>query len=251
MDVQIALESAVLERDVAQRDAVVAKLRCAVGRARADAARGAPRCDDPAASIAEYSGRLKQLNAKIATGIDDMKAKAVEGSGDQKASPVLRTFANFTASVPVVGCWAPAPPVKSCAFVTFNSLQTCSTALQSLLGAQPFEMLVEPAPRPEDVYWPNVGMKHWRRQTSRLLTVVLTGALCILWTVPMTFVAVCAFLSLPLSFCVSVSLSLSLSVCVCVCVCVCLAQPDNATAFVLTVPDENQRKQAFLTAATS
>ena len=29
----------------------------------------------------------------------------------------------------------------------------------------------------------------------------------------------------------------------------CVAQPDNATAFVLTVPDKNQCKQPFLTAA--
>jgi len=40
---------------------------------------------------------------------------------------------------------------------------------------------------------------------------------------------------------------------VCVYVCVCterrLAQPDNGHAFVLTVPDKNLCKQAFLTAA--
>jgi len=56
------------------------------------------------------------------------------------------------------------------------------------------------------------------------------------------FVCVCVWFAVVL-----VSLEKCVYVCVCVCVCVCV--PNNATAFVVTVPDENQCKPASLIAA--
>ena len=77
-------------------------------------------------------------------------------------------------------------------FVTFTSLQTTHAALQMLQYPRPFAMEVQEAPQPEDVFWFNVGKTHKELQLGKLLSIGLTTALCLLWTIPMGFISTLA-----------------------------------------------------------
>lgn len=48
-------------------------------------------------------------------------------------------------------------------------------------------MLVEPAPDPEEVFWPNVGLPEKARRSGWLLSLVATSVLCFFWSIPMAF----------------------------------------------------------------
>ena len=74
-------------------------------------------------------------------------------------------------------------------FVTFNSLGTTQAALQMVHHQTPFDVEVLEAPRPDDIFWSNVGRSHYDLQVGKLLSLGLTAALCLLWTIPMTFIA--------------------------------------------------------------
>jgi Calcium-dependent channel, 7TM region, putative phosphate/Cytosolic domain of 10TM putative phosphate transporter/Late exocytosis, associated with Golgi transport len=74
-------------------------------------------------------------------------------------------------------------------FVTFRCLGTTQAALQMIHHQTPFDMEVLEAPRPDDIFWSNVGRSHYDLQIGKLLSLGLTSALCLLWTIPMTFIA--------------------------------------------------------------
>lgn len=74
-------------------------------------------------------------------------------------------------------------------FVTFTNLRTTSAALQLLHHNKPHVMKVQEAPDPSDIFWFNVGRKNRELQVGRLLSLAATSALCLLWTIPVTFVA--------------------------------------------------------------
>jgi len=74
-------------------------------------------------------------------------------------------------------------------FVVFSKLSTTHAALQMIHHPHPFVMDVQEAPMPEDVYWKNVGMPHKARQMGKLISLGLTGLLCLTWTVPVSFIS--------------------------------------------------------------
>jgi hypothetical protein len=74
-------------------------------------------------------------------------------------------------------------------FVTFTNLGTTHAALQMVHHQTPFQIEVLEAPRPDDIFWSNVGRSHYDLQVGLLLSLSLTTALCLLWTIPMTFIA--------------------------------------------------------------
>lgn len=77
----------------------------------------------------------------------------------------------------------------SAGFVTFSSLGFTQAALQMVHHAKPFDIEVSEAPRPNDIFWTNVGRSHKDLQIGRLVSFAATAALCLLWTIPMTFIA--------------------------------------------------------------
>ena len=79
--------------------------------------------------------------------------------------------------------------VRTGAFVSFRSIASTMTALQTVQHAAPFRLWVAGAPLPKDVCWTNVGLGHVRGHAAAVLAGVLTAALCILWTVPVAIVA--------------------------------------------------------------
>lgn len=74
-------------------------------------------------------------------------------------------------------------------FVTFSCLGTTQAALQMVHHETPFDIEVLEAPRPDDIFWSNVGRSHHDLQVGKLISLGSTIALCLLWTIPMTFIA--------------------------------------------------------------
>ena len=77
----------------------------------------------------------------------------------------------------------------SAGFVTFSNLRTATAAKQLLHHQTPHVLKVQEAPDPEDIFWFNVGRKNRELQVGRLLSMAATTALCLLWTIPVAFVA--------------------------------------------------------------
>jgi hypothetical protein len=72
-------------------------------------------------------------------------------------------------------------------FVTFTSVLAKNQCVQIIHHATPFNFFTLDAPRPADVYWPNVGKPHKEQQLSYLLAQVATVAICLFWTIPVSF----------------------------------------------------------------
>lgn len=74
-------------------------------------------------------------------------------------------------------------------FVVFSNISTTNAALQMVHHKTPFAMEVLEAPDPDTVFWGNVSCTHKSLQLGKLASSVLTTALCLFWTVPMSFFA--------------------------------------------------------------
>jgi len=74
-------------------------------------------------------------------------------------------------------------------FVTFSSVLAKNQCVQIIHHAIPFNFYTLDAPRPADVYWPNVGKPHKEQQLSYLLAQAATVATCLFWTIPVSFFA--------------------------------------------------------------
>eukprot|EP00522_Entomoneis_paludosa_P010249 CAMPEP_0172440364 /NCGR_PEP_ID=MMETSP1065-20121228/1000_1 /TAXON_ID=265537 /ORGANISM="Amphiprora paludosa, Strain CCMP125" /LENGTH=974 /DNA_ID=CAMNT_0013189155 /DNA_START=177 /DNA_END=3101 /DNA_ORIENTATION=- len=77
----------------------------------------------------------------------------------------------------------------SSGFVTFSKLSTANAALQMVQHTKPFAIDIIDAPAPQDVFWFNIGREHRDLQIGMIISCALTGGLCLLWTVPMSFFA--------------------------------------------------------------
>ncbi|PKU72157.1 CSC1-like protein HYP1 [Dendrobium catenatum] len=76
----------------------------------------------------------------------------------------------------------------SAAFVCFKSRYGASTALRIQLSENPIEWVTEQAPEPHDVYWPLFSSSFIRRWISKLLVIVASITLTILFLLPVAFV---------------------------------------------------------------
>lgn len=79
--------------------------------------------------------------------------------------------------------------VLPCAFVSFTTLRGTHSALQMVQYPEFYAMKVSEAPQPEDILWANVGRPHQELKVFSLLSLALTISVCLLWTVPMAFIA--------------------------------------------------------------
>jgi len=76
---------------------------------------------------------------------------------------------------------------RSAGFVTFKTLLTAAKCRQLLHHHTPFVFTVSDAPKPDDIFWKNVGLTNKRIQLGKLLSLTLTFTLCIIWTIPVSF----------------------------------------------------------------
>ena len=79
--------------------------------------------------------------------------------------------------------------VFSAGFVVFQKLSAVQTALQLNHHNSPFKMECLEAPEPEDINWSNIGKEHKELEIGRLISLAATSVACLLWTIPVTFVA--------------------------------------------------------------
>jgi hypothetical protein len=73
---------------------------------------------------------------------------------------------------------------RDAAFVTFTSLRSVHTVIQNIQHANPFVLDIEPAPEPSAIFWDNVGKPVHQVQVGKLISILLTVALCLFWTIP-------------------------------------------------------------------
>jgi hypothetical protein len=73
---------------------------------------------------------------------------------------------------------------REAGFVVFRDLYTTQAARQMLQHPSANQMVVEPAPSPEDIFWRNVGLSAKARSSGRLMSLAATIALCLFWSLP-------------------------------------------------------------------
>lgn len=74
-------------------------------------------------------------------------------------------------------------------FVTFTKLTSTHAARQMIHHHSPFVMHVAEAPAPHDIYWHFIGMPHKAIKSGQLTALALTVLLCLVWTIPVSFIA--------------------------------------------------------------
>ncbi|ETL89892.1 hypothetical protein L917_11272 [Phytophthora nicotianae] len=74
--------------------------------------------------------------------------------------------------------------MRPAGFVTFRSLKAAQSCTQILQSADPTQMHVEPAAHADDVVWPNIGLSKNTKDTWFMISMALSTAIILLWTVP-------------------------------------------------------------------
>lgn len=78
--------------------------------------------------------------------------------------------------------------MRGAGFVTFNSLKAAQAAQQVLQSSDPTKMHIEAAPYVEDVVWENIGVSYNQKTYWLAISVALTCAIILFWTIPTSFV---------------------------------------------------------------
>lgn len=139
--------------------------------------------------IDSLNEELDQLNKEI---LDSIKMIESKQNGSKSTSTLSTDLKNETSSL--LGAARTMLSKEdgdyfNAGFVTFKSLHSKNAALQMTQLSKPFEMEVVEAPQPEDINWQNVGKSHKELQLGKLLSNALTVTLCLLWTIPMSFIS--------------------------------------------------------------
>mmetsp|Transcript_29069 Transcript_29069/g.50173 ORF Transcript_29069/g.50173 Transcript_29069/m.50173 type:complete len:1011 (-) Transcript_29069:114-3146(-) len=78
---------------------------------------------------------------------------------------------------------------RNAVFVSFATLTDANLARQAVHNQEPWCCVPKEPPRPDLVNWKNIGRSNFSKQIGELTSMVLTVALCIFWTIPVSFVA--------------------------------------------------------------
>jgi calcium permeable stress-gated cation channel len=182
LDVNIALRVEELDVLVQKREDLVSKLEhaanvfCSTGKRPLHS--NLPLCGEKVDTINTLREKIIQANQRVSValqGLEERYAKHEEALANPPVPPSARRSAKSL--------------VRTGAFVSFRSIASTMTALQTVQHANPFHLSFASAPLPKDVCWSNVGLGHIRGHAASVLAGVLTAALCILWTVPVAIVA--------------------------------------------------------------
>ncbi|UIZ24413.1 hypothetical protein KXD40_008626 [Peronospora effusa] len=74
--------------------------------------------------------------------------------------------------------------MRAAGFVTFRSLKVAQSCTQILQSADPTQLQVEPADRADHVVWPNIGLSKNIKDTWFMISMALSTAIILLWTLP-------------------------------------------------------------------
>ena len=182
LDVNIALQVDELEDMVNKRQDVVLKFEhaanvlCATGKRPMHST--LLLCGERLDTIDTLREKLIQANQRVYVAMQGLEERYAKHEEDLSTNPIPPSSRRSVKTLVLNG-----------AFVSFRSIASTMTALQTVQHATPFRLWAASAPLPKDVCWANVGIGHVRGHAAAVLSGVLTTALCILWTVPVTIVA--------------------------------------------------------------
>lgn len=74
--------------------------------------------------------------------------------------------------------------MRGAGFVTFNSLKAAQSAQQILQSSDPTEMQIEAAAHVDDIVWENLGVSANVKSTWVLVSLGISGAIILFWTIP-------------------------------------------------------------------
>ena len=92
----------------------------------------------------------------------------------------------MTKAVPFAGRDEDGAP-RHAGFVSFTSLTDANAAIQVIHSITPYQMVVHEAPNHEGILWSNVGLSQKTIQLGTLMAYVLSAAICVFYTVPVSF----------------------------------------------------------------
>jgi Late exocytosis, associated with Golgi transport/Calcium-dependent channel, 7TM region, putative phosphate/Cytosolic domain of 10TM putative phosphate transporter len=164
--------------------------------------------------VKKLSGGVTKTVVNVGTGVGDITKQSLRVAGDIGLSNIQKVGelgvkeankailqaaelgvanintirASAAAVVPMVMAHSEGKPLEA-GFVVFRDLYSTQAALQMLHHNVAGVMRVEEAPGPNEIYWRNVGLPGTAKRTGHLLSLGATVALCLFWTVPVSFIA--------------------------------------------------------------
>ncbi|GAB9472404.1 D-lactate dehydrogenase [Globisporangium polare] len=219
LHVYVALECGDLEKLVAERAKVRDKLEHVLALSAKTGDRVLARvrpCGEKVDAIELHQNNLKNLNEAVEIEVrvilrnqaalaSQMLEASTDGEGHfqytptlgEQSVPTLQTEDDDSKNVEsayIKGLRQERKGIKStgimrgAGFVTFNSLKAAQAAQQVLQSSDPTEMQIEAAPYVEDVVWENIGVSYNQKTTWLMISVALTSAIILFWTIPTSFV---------------------------------------------------------------
>jgi len=224
---RVALKIPNLEKEAAEREALVPKFEHAInvrvvkGEEPTHKTKMCPCGAEKVESIPTYDKELAELNEDIGKSIDKITAmQSARNAGDAEnpskeaaadegtetppdkegaAADVADAFesseskkksgvASFTSSIKAMMS-SEDGGTRDAAFISFRDLTSTNLALQAIHHHTPWVCDVQPAPKPDQVEWKNVGVSTKGKQIGELISMTLTVLLCLFWTIPVGFVA--------------------------------------------------------------
>ncbi|KAE9018228.1 hypothetical protein PF005_g7444 [Phytophthora fragariae] len=134
-----------------------------------------------ARQLVESSGDDESLSRGFNQNFDSARSvnfayKEEELDGDALESRYIKSLKRQDKNA--IGIMRPA------GFVTFRSLKAAQSCTQILQSADPTQMHVEAAAHADDVVWENIGLSKNVKDTWFLISMCLSTAIILLWTVP-------------------------------------------------------------------
>jgi hypothetical protein len=219
LHVYVALECGDLEKLVTERVKVRNKLEHVLALSAKAGDRVLTRekpFGDKVDAIELYQNRLKGLNEAVEMEVrvilrnqaalaSQMLEASTDGEGQyqytptlgERSLPTLQTETDDSKNVEsayIKGLRQERKGIKStgimrgAGFVTFNSLKAAQAAQQVLQSSDPTQMHIEAAPHVDDVVWENIGVSYNQKSYWMLISVALTCAIILFWTIPTSFV---------------------------------------------------------------
>jgi hypothetical protein len=222
---RVALKIPNLEKEAAKREALVPKFEHAINvrtvKGEEPTHKTKMCCGgEKVESIPTYDKDLAELNEDIGKAIDKIstmhsarnvgdaenpskEAAADEGTEtppdkEDATADVADAFeseskrksgvASFTSSIKAMMS-SEDGGTRDAAFISFRDLTSTNLALQAIHHHTPWVCDVQPAPKPDQVEWKNVGVSTKGKQIGELISMTLTVLLCLFWTIPVGFVA--------------------------------------------------------------
>lgn len=177
-EAHLKLQTPELLKLTMNRTAIVAKLEHAINVFEVEGK--VPTHKDPVHkvvvdSIEVYGDELRNINIEITERIEFLEMGGYDSDDDDTKEDVDDQRPGDQGE-PMDG-----------AFLTFYNLSSAQAAKQMNHARGPFEMQVLEAPDPDDVLWANVGKNQRQIQIGKHVSLFLTVAICLLWTIPIAF----------------------------------------------------------------